>query len=112
MEIIKLININNKDIDIYISNDTVIKANINAIAKFNLYKGKILSKDNIDEINKYINESTLLIKCINLINKRPRSEREIRNYLYKTNKDLNIVDNIINILIKDKYIDDFEFSKW
>lgn len=66
------------------------------------------------------NFEKLLGNSYRFLSFRPRSEKEVREYLekkikneksnLKNNKD--VIDSIINKLKEQKFLDDFEFAKW
>ncbi len=51
-------------------------------------------------------------KALHFLSFRPRSEKELRDYLKKKNADDLIIRKIINSLIENKFLDDKEFAKW
>ena len=54
----------------------------------------------------------LLDKTYRFLSYRPRSEREIRNYLKKKNASDEIVQKIVKKLKKLRLIDDLVFCRW
>jgi len=43
---------------------------------------------------------------------RPRSVKEIREYLEKKNIELEVIERVIQQLLKDKFLNDKEFAVW
>lgn len=61
----------------------------------------------------------LLNRTYNFLSYRPRSEKEVRDYLVKKLKSQKsnlkpeeLISSIINKLKEQKFLDDFEFTKW
>lgn len=51
-------------------------------------------------------------KTLRFLTFRPRSEKEIRDYLKKKKADDLSLDRIVNNLKTNKFLDDVEFAKW
>lgn len=51
-------------------------------------------------------------KTLRFLSFRPRSEKEIKDYLKKKKADDLTSDKIIGNLKKNKFLDDLEFAKW
>lgn len=58
----------------------------------------------------------LYLQALRFLNFRPRSEKEIREYLaekvQKSKGDNSLIDAVVYRLKKQKYINDVEFAKW
>lgn len=54
----------------------------------------------------------LLNRTYNFLSYRPRSEKEVRDYLKKKKADNLITERIIQSLKLSKFLDDNEFTKW
>lgn len=107
-----------QDIFLKLNDSTGFYIDLATIVKFDLFKGKELSAEDINNIKEYISINRIKLKCITLISKRPRSIKEIKDYLKKINKKNDIEDEsirnnkILEILIKERYLNDIEFAKW
>ena len=75
-----------------------------------LYKKEITSEEynNLVSLNNY---HDIYNKAIKYIEIRLRSKKEIINYLNKMNLSTEVIDDILNKLIDNYYIDDERFSK-
>ena len=75
-----------------------------------LYKKEITSEEynNLVSLNNYQDIYNKVIKYIGI---RLRSKKEITDYLKKMDLSLDVVDDILNKLITNKYIDDERFSQ-
>ncbi len=54
----------------------------------------------------------LTAKALRLLSYRPRSIREIKQRLTKTNADTNTINRVINNLIDQNLLNDQEFAQW
>lgn len=75
-----------------------------------LYKKEIISEEynNLVSLNNYQDIYNKVIKYIGI---RLRSKKEITDYLKKMDLSIEVVDDILNKLITNKYIDDERFSQ-
>lgn len=75
-----------------------------------LYKKEITSEEynNLVSLNNY---QDIYNKAIKYIGIRLRSKKEITDYLKKMDLSIEVVDDILNKLITNKYIDDERFSQ-
>lgn len=75
-----------------------------------LYKKEITSEEysNLVSLNNYQDIYNKVIKYIGI---RLRSKKEIIDYLKKMDLSIEVVDDILNKLITNKYIDDERFSQ-
>lgn len=54
----------------------------------------------------------LISKCYALVARRPRTEKEIRDYLAEKKEGFEIIDKVVDHLKSKKVIDDKLFIKW
>lgn len=54
----------------------------------------------------------LLAGCLKLLSVRPRSKKEIGDYLAKKTRDFELINQLINKLTDLKLIDDTAFAEW
>lgn len=75
-----------------------------------LYKKEITNEEynNLVSLNNYQDIYNKVIKYIGI---RLRSKKEITDYLKKMDLSIEVVDDILNKLISNKYIDDERFSQ-
>lgn len=85
--------------------------------------GKVLSPEEISKIFKKEQGTKLLDLATNFLSFRPRSEKEVRDYLIKKisirenikfseARESPLIDQVIAKLTKYKYLNDLEFAKW
>jgi regulatory protein len=65
-----------------------------------------MAKENTVDLEK------LLIKAINLLSYRPRSEAEMRFRLARLKPEKEILEQVVNLLYQDKLLNDEEFAQW
>ena len=103
MEIKKYKKDKNNTYKVYID-DEVITLYDDVIIKYNLLINKIIDKDKFNEITTYNDFLDGYYKSIKYINKKLRTEVEIRKYLSKLEIRTNEIDKIIKLLYKDGYL--------
>ncbi|MFI5241226.1 MAG: RecX family transcriptional regulator [Microgenomates group bacterium] len=93
------------------------------LLKIRLKEDQNLTSAEIGAINKEESISKLLGKSINFLSYRPRSEKELKDYLIRSisksekikwseAKESTTPDSVVQKLKKYGYIDDEEFAKW
>lgn len=93
------------------------------LAKFHLKVNQSISEDLTARITKETDLSKLFDKSLKFLSFRPRSEKEIRDYLTakiakaeniepKFAKESSQIEKIIEKLKRYKYLNDLEFAKW
>ena len=102
MKIIKYIKSGKNKYKLILDNDEQIILYEDIILKEELLLKKEIN--DLDYIKKINLEYSLYDKVLSFINKKMRSESEIRNYLKKYTKDINYIDKIINKLKDNNYI--------
>ena len=101
---------NAQKIAIYVDSKYTFSVLESILVDENLYIDKEITEEDLDRIKDLTESLELKVKLINLISRKPRSEREIQQYLLKQ----NIKDNtgIIETLKNEGYIDDTKFAQW
>jgi len=98
--------------NIYLDGKFVFGLPAEILVKENLSVGRELSSR---EINNLIFKNRLgksLDRVYHFLSYRPRSEREVWDYLKKKEVDRKVAGKVINKLEKLGYIDDLEFTRW
>ncbi len=110
MRIDKFTKQKNGQYKLYLDNGTVIMLHEDLILKHDL-----LIHREIDEhtIEKLLDENTSFIAydlALNYIKVKMRSKKEIREYLTKKKVDNQLIDNAINLLTKQGYLNDSDYT--
>lgn len=79
------------------------------LVKFGLFVGKQLTPEGLDEVKESIIFCKNYEKVLNFLSFRPRSEWEVRQYLY--GKDVD-ADAVIKRLHTAHYLNDLDFALW
>ncbi len=93
------------------------------LIRLKLKEGQDIQKSTVDKIRKEENNNRLLEKAINYLSYRPRSEKELRDFLIKTISkndkvkwavalQSQIPTIVIGKLKKYGYVNDLDFAKW
>ena len=111
MKILKYEKKGNGNYLVYFDNNEKIKLNEEVILKYKLlYKKDIdefLYKDIVQDNNNY----DIYNKCLKYIGVRLRSINEIREYIKRNNVKEELMEEVITKLIKNKLLDDDQFTK-
>lgn len=111
MKILKYDKKKNGMYQVFFDNGNNIDISEEIILKYNLLLKKDVDNKLIDQMldeNKVYIAYNLAIKYIST---KMRSKKEIREHLSKKEFDKDSIDEVINILIKNKYIDDDSYAK-
>ncbi len=111
MEIIKYEKKGNSNYKIYLDNGTNIVINEDVILKYKLLYKKEIDEFLLQEIITDNNNYDIYNKCVNYIGVRLRSIHEVREYMQRKNVSLDLQDEVIKKLIKNKLLDDEIFTK-
>lgn len=110
-------------LNVFIDGKFSFGANAQIALKYSLKPGKKLEQKTIDEVYKSEESSTLFEAALNFISYRPRSEKEVEDYLvkkiaqkqdlkYQQAKESDLISQVISKLKKYNYVSDNEFTKW
>ena len=104
MKIIKFKKDKNNIYKIYFDDDVVISLYDDVIVKYNLLFNKEMNINKFNEIVQYNSFLDGYYKSIKYINKKMRTELEIRKYLIKLDIKEKDINDIIKLLYKDGYL--------
>lgn len=102
---------NTQKIAIYVDSKYTFSVLESILVDENLYIDKEITAEDLDRIKDLSESLELKVKIINLISRRPRSEREIQQYLSKQ-KIKDSAEKLINILKDEGHINDTKFANW
>ena len=111
MKIIKYKKRKNGIYQVFFDNGNDIDLHEEIILKYNLL---IKKETNEIELNKMLDENKKYFAynlSLKYLSNKMRSKKEIKEYLIKNNFDDIVIDEVINILQKDKYLDDDIYTK-
>ena len=103
-------------VNVFVNNKFAFSLDVAQIVDYKLKIGKEISDDERKELEKASEFGKLYQRTLEWVLVRPRSEKEVNDYLYKKIYEKKLandyVDLIINKLKEKKYLNDFEFAKW
>lgn len=111
MQINKIKKMTNSNYRIIFTDDTYITLYEDLILKNNLLYQKTLDRKKIENLLKENEYYDLYNKCLNYINKKMRSKKEILEHLKKSTTNEKYINNIINKLENIKLINDELYTK-
>ncbi|OGD95573.1 hypothetical protein A3F02_02515 [Candidatus Curtissbacteria bacterium RIFCSPHIGHO2_12_FULL_38_9b] len=109
--------------NIYIDGKFAFGADENVVAKFRIHAGLKLSATQVTNLVKESDQAKLMDQTLNFLSYRPRSEKEIRDYLTKRiskkekvswhqASESPLINNILVKFKRYKYINDSDFASW
>lgn len=112
-----------KRFNVFLDGKFTFGINVENLVKYKLQNGINLSQKLIDQILKKEEVSKLFDSCLKYLSFRPRSEKEVKNYIAKKiskyenvkfsqAKESSLVETVIKKLKNHKFLDDFEFARW
>jgi regulatory protein len=104
MEIVKFKKLRSNIYELELDNNVNLKLYDDVIVKYNLLVNKRLDDELLEEINNYNNSLDAYYMSLKYINKKLRCEKEIEEYLLKNNFRRDVIDNTIDKLVKDGYL--------
>ena len=111
MKIIKYERNKKNNYNVYLDNGEIITLNENVITENELLLKKEIDKELYDKLNIDNKIYELYEISIKYINVRLRSIKEIKAYIQKKEKDIDIVNRVCDKLIKNKFLNDEIFTK-
>ncbi len=103
---------NQKRVNIYLDNKFGFGLDLENFVKHHLKVDQELSEEQISEIVKKREFQKSLDKLLRFATLRPRSEKEVRDYLKRKKVHESSFDELFNKLIRLELIDDEKFAKW
>ena len=85
---------------------------LETVVKEKLEVGQELSEIEIKRLIETSDRQKILAKVFNFLSYRPRSQREVRDYLSKKKVDAEEITDIVKYLSEKKYLNDEEFARW
>lgn len=99
-------------VNIYLDGEFGFGIDLENLLKFNLRVEKELTQDEIENILEEAEYKDIRDKLLNYATLRPRSEKEIDEWLYKKQVHESLHDRLKNKLKRLELLDDEKFAKW
>jgi len=103
---------NNKRLNIYLDDKFAFGLDLENFVKFHLKVDQELDEKQINKIIKEAEFKKILDKLLNFATLRPRSEKEIKDYLRRKKSPESITEELFKRLNNLELIDDTEFARW
>ncbi|OGV88621.1 hypothetical protein A2Z41_02080 [Microgenomates group bacterium RBG_19FT_COMBO_39_10] len=103
---------NKKRVNLYLDGKFSFGLDADNFLKARLKIGQKLNQKQIDDLIFKNEFQKSLDRAFRLISRRPRSEKEIRNYFKKKRSSSKVAEKVIAKLKELKQIDDREFARW
>ncbi len=103
---------NQKRVNIFLDGEYSFSLDLDNFGQLGLKVGRELNQEEINEIIKKSELQKALDKTLNFAMRRPRSNKEIKDYFRRNEIDISIHQNIIDRLIRLELLDDQKFAKW
>lgn len=102
---------NPKRVSVYIDGDFTFGVDMEIAYSYDLREGKEISTDFVESVLKKEEQLKANNYALNLLSFRARSEKEIKDKMLQKGYDLSIIDNTIQYLKEQGYLNDKEFAK-
>lgn len=103
---------NSKRVNVYLDNQFGFGLDLENYVKLGLKAGQEFSQEKIEEIIKKAEFQKVLDKLLRFASLRPRSEKEIRDYLKRKEVHESLFDELFNRLKCLELVNDEAFAKW
>jgi len=98
-------------VNLYLDGEFAFGLHKEVFVKFSLCKGDTISKEKVDELIDAEEFSRAKLKALLLLNRRMRSEKEIRTKLRDKEFHPETIDSVVNYLHSIKFLNDEEFAR-
>lgn len=98
--------------NIFIDNEFSFAIDTDTLLNLKLHKNQIVTQEEIFQFKKHSDLSKWVNKSLMLISRRPRSVKEIMDYLWRHKIDEFLAEQVIEKLKTKQFLDDNAFSKW
>ena len=108
---VKKIVLKNKAYLVYFNDEEAIILNEDQIVEHRIIVGSIFTKNDYQKIKKSAQITKYYNKTLHYIDFKPRTKKEVEDYLAKCELNKSDIDKIIKKLITIKYLDDERYAK-
>ena len=109
MQILKVVKKGKNDVTIYLDNDSVLFLAVEVFLKSGLKKGDGISEDRFSFLIEQNKLFHIKQKAFRLMGRRQHSASELKRKLWNKDYEQKLIDEVIEDLSKNGYIDDKEF---
>ena len=103
-------------VNVFVDGKFAFSLDVAQVVDFKIKVGKLLEPEELLEYQKASEFGKLYQRALEWVLTRPRSEKELRDYLYKKvyekKLDKKYIDDIVEKLKEKKYLDDTRFAEW
>ncbi|MBR2543566.1 RecX family transcriptional regulator [Candidatus Saccharibacteria bacterium] len=104
---------NPERVNVFVDGMFSFSLDISQVVEFRLKVGMEISEEELAKFKNASDFGKLYQRTLEWVLIRPRSEKEVRDYLArKLRASSEFSEQIINRLIEKKYLDDYKFAKW
>jgi regulatory protein len=103
---------NGKRVNVYLDNEFGFGLDLENYVKLGLKTGQEFSQEKIEEIIKKAEFQKVLDRLLRFASLRPRSEREIKDYLKRKEVHESLFEELFNRLKRLELVNDEAFAKW
>lgn len=103
---------NRKRFNIYLDGKFAFALSAEALVKADLKIDQEITEKDVEILRYKDSRDKLYNKALKFLSYRPRSEKEMRDYLEKKGGDTKIVEEITGKLKKQNLVDDYAFTTW
>lgn len=101
-----------KKVNVFLNEKFAFSVDLETLVKYNLQVGQTLSQEEIEEIIKEGEFQKVYDRVLKFLSYRPRSEKEVGDYLFKKGVGGETKKLVIEKLKKQNLLDDQEFALW
>ena len=107
---------NPERVNVYVNKEFLCSLDVAQVVELAVKVGRVVTVEELEELKKASECGKLYQRTLEWVLLRPRSRREVYDYLckkiYEKKIDKGYIEQIIKRLEEKKYIDDFEFARW
>jgi regulatory protein len=99
-------------VNLYLDHQFAFGLSLKEVVKLGLTVGQKLTEEEVEKLLFSRQEEKLYQKTLNFLSYRPRSEKEIKDYLVRKRANPKIQTSILKKLRKLNFINDEDFARW
>lgn len=103
---------NENRVNVYLDDNFWVGLDKNELISFGLFKDKEISEAEKQQIEHSSSITKIMFKAINYVGIRPRSEKEMKDYLFRKEVDGETTAQILQKLREKNLLSDEEFAQW